>query len=163
MDLHQVLFFILLLLSGLAAGLFFAFSNSVMPGLGQGSDLSYLKSMQSINRVILNPFFFVVFLGTPALCLFLAIAGKGGLENQSQWFWIAFSVYILGVILVSALKNVPLNQVLDKMDLAALDEKELSELRERYSPSWERWNLLRTISSLISFLILLKIAIYPNV
>jgi uncharacterized membrane protein len=49
--------------SALMAGLFFAYSVSVSPGLGRLPDNAYLPSMQHINRAIQNPLFFVVFFG----------------------------------------------------------------------------------------------------
>ena len=43
-----------ILLTGLMAGIFFTWSNAVKPGIGKLSDLEYLRSLQSMNRVILN-------------------------------------------------------------------------------------------------------------
>ncbi|CAE7470434.1 unnamed protein product, partial [Symbiodinium microadriaticum] len=46
---------------------FYAWSVSVIPGTKRLADLTYLESMQSINRAILNPAFFVVFFGSMIL------------------------------------------------------------------------------------------------
>src|SRR5206468_9628718 len=50
--------------TALIAGLFYAYSCSVNAGLGKLSDAAYLAAMQSINREILNPLFFMSFMGT---------------------------------------------------------------------------------------------------
>lgn len=55
------------ILTGLSAGFFYAWSVSVIPGTQHISDTSYLQAMQSINRAILNPLFFVVFFGLCSL------------------------------------------------------------------------------------------------
>ena len=52
-----------ILLTGLMAGIFFTWSNAVKPGIGKLSDLEYLRSLQSMNRVILNKAFIGIFLG----------------------------------------------------------------------------------------------------
>jgi uncharacterized membrane protein len=51
------------LCNALMAGIFFAFSISVMPGFAKLNDLSFIQSMQMINRAIQNPVFFFVFFG----------------------------------------------------------------------------------------------------
>jgi len=44
--------------TSLIAGLFYAYSCSVNPGLRRLADKEYLTAMQSINKAILNPVFF---------------------------------------------------------------------------------------------------------
>ncbi|MBC8154239.1 MAG: DUF1772 domain-containing protein, partial [Bacteroidetes bacterium] len=53
--------------TALIAGLLYAYSCSVNPGLNRLSDASYLAAMQSINREIQNPVFFLSFLGALVL------------------------------------------------------------------------------------------------
>jgi uncharacterized membrane protein len=48
---------IAVILTGLIAGLFFAYACSVNLGLTRLADAEYLKAMQSINGAILNPWF----------------------------------------------------------------------------------------------------------
>ena len=50
-------------LTGLMAGIFFTWSNAVKPGIGKLGDLEYLNALQSMNRVILNGAFLIVFIG----------------------------------------------------------------------------------------------------
>ena len=50
-------------LTGLMAGIFFTWSNAVKPGIGKLGDIEYLRALQSMNRVILNNAFRIIFLG----------------------------------------------------------------------------------------------------
>jgi uncharacterized membrane protein len=59
--------------SGLMAGLFFAFSTSVMSALGRISPPAGISAMQSVNVTILNPVFFTVFFGTALLSVVLIV------------------------------------------------------------------------------------------
>ena len=51
--------------NGLLAGVFFAFSSGVVPGLRRVDDLSYVTVFRAINRSIVNGLFILVFLGAP--------------------------------------------------------------------------------------------------
>lgn len=51
-------------LTALIAGLFYAYSCSVNIGLAKLPDSQYIAAMQSINREIQNPAFFLSFIGT---------------------------------------------------------------------------------------------------
>ena len=52
-----------MILTGLSAGLCFTWGNAVTPGIGKLDDLGFLMAFQQMNRVILNPIFFIVFIG----------------------------------------------------------------------------------------------------
>ena len=55
--------------SALMAGLFFAFSTSVMKALKTLSPACGIAAMQSINVLIINPLFLTAFLGTAVACV----------------------------------------------------------------------------------------------
>lgn len=67
-------------LTSLLAGLFFGYSVSVIPAFKQLKDGEYVRAMQAINKAILNPIFFISFMG-PVLLLplstFLALPQPG--------------------------------------------------------------------------------------
>ena len=54
--LKSIILFSTLILTGLSAGFFYAWQVSVIPGTKRVVDLTYLETMQSINRAILNHF-----------------------------------------------------------------------------------------------------------
>ncbi|MFL2096706.1 hypothetical protein [Marinilactibacillus psychrotolerans] len=59
--------------SGLVAGMFFAFSNFIMEAFGVLTISNGIAAMQEINRKVVNPFFFLFFMGTAGTSLVLII------------------------------------------------------------------------------------------
>lgn len=153
--------FTALLLTGLSAGLFYAWMVSVIPGTRRVADLTYLQSMQSINRAILNPAFFLIFFGS-----LLALAISTVQQYQAgMLFWLllaATATYLFGTFGVTALGNVPLNDALDVLDLAELSEAEIKAFRRSYEKKWNRLHLIRTVFGVLSFMISL-LAVFAQV
>lgn len=143
-----------ILFTGLTAGLCFTWSNAVTPGIGRLDDLTYLKSFQSMNRAIINSSFMVVFFG-PILLLFLNCYL---FRNTGISFWlflIAAILFFIGIGLVTIFGNVPLNEILDKSHLETLSKVELEELRIKFKKPWNNWHTIRSISSIIAFILLI--------
>ena len=161
MDLSLRLSILLLgiLLTGLTAGLCFTWSNAITPGIGRLDDLGFLKAFQSMNRVIINGRFLLVFFG-PVVLLFLnAYLFKNG--GFSFWlFLLAAILFFVGLALVTIFGNVPLNELLDKSVLENLSQDQLEILRERFEQPWNRWHMVRTICSILSFALLLLGMVY---
>ena len=146
------LFFVLTLLaaigSGLMAGIFFIFSNTVMQSLAQLESSAGVASMQAINRVILNPMFFILFMGTAVLSLILPVTVlvQGG--QAGVWFIVAGSLfYLLGDMLVTILFNVPMNNALDRVSATG---QEAAALWQTYLSRWTWWNHVRTVAALLA-------------
>lgn len=150
------LLFFSALLSGLIAGLFYAYSCSVNPGLGRLSDREYLRAMQSINRAILNPIFFITFLGTfiiiPTTCI--VYWNKHGFDSSCGMLIAASLVYGIGVFGVTIRANVPLNNMLDKMDLTA-GAGHFAKWRTDFEKPWNRYHSIRTVMNMIAFMLVI--------
>ena len=85
------------LATGLITGLFYAYSCSVNNGLGRLSDTEYMRAMQSINRAILNPLFFVSFIGTLLLLPICALfTYKTGGTSTAFYLILAAAVIYVG-------------------------------------------------------------------
>ena len=153
---------ITILLTGLTAGLCFTWTNAVTPGIGQLDDLGFLKSFQAMSRAIINPIFIVVFFG-PFFGHILTVYLKHQNASTALWIYvIAAALFILGVVLVTIFGNVPLNEILDKTDLATATTEDLRALRKKFEMPWNQWHWVRTISSIFSFLLLLIGMIVSN-
>ena len=143
-----------IILTGLTAGLCFTWGNAVTPGIGRLDNLSYLQSFQAMNRAIINPIFILVFFGP----VIVQIANVVLFRNTAQQAWIlmiaAAVIYFVGLFLVTILGNVPLNEILDKTDLVSATSEELSILRDRFENRWNRFHLVRTITTTLSFIML---------
>lgn len=143
------------LLTGLSAGLFYAWSVSVIPGTQKVSDEAYLQTMQSINRAILNPAFFVVFFGSAVLLSLSNFYAYHMDKSVFAFFLAATLFYIFGTIGVTGMGNVPLNDKLDELDLMQSSSEILSKFRVSYETKWNRFHSIRTGFSVISFLLAL--------
>ena len=142
--------FLAVILTGLSAGLFYAWQVSVIPGTKKIADPTYLEAMQSINRAILNPAFFLTFFGSP---LALAISTIQQ-YNSGLIFWILLSatlIYVAGTFCVTAFGNVPLNDLLDALHLSELDTWKAAEFRKSYEVKWNRLHIIRTTFSVLAF------------
>jgi uncharacterized membrane protein len=155
----QIVVFATTLFVAMIAGLFYSFSCSVTAGLGKLQDAEYLRAMQSINSAILNPWFFMSFLGALVMlpiCTWFVY--RHGTSTSFYCFLSATIIYFIAVFGVTVLKNVPLNEALDKFDTGAATVQEIKMQRSRFEIPWNRFNLVRTIASLLS-LVLVLIAI----
>jgi len=132
--------------SGLMAGLFFAFSTSVMAALGRVPPPAGISAMQSINVTIINPVFFAAFFGTAAASLFLVVAALANWSQARSMALLAGSLlYLVGCILVTMVFNVPLNNALAGADPQAAAG---ANLWTRYLSEWTAWNHVRTVACL---------------
>ena len=130
--------------SGAVGGVFFAFSDFVMPALARIAPAEGIHAMQAINVTVLNRLFLGAFMGTGLLSL-TAIVGAlltwSGVA--SLCIVLAGATYVLGCILVTLRGNVPLNNALARIDQAdALGEATWRS----YVRDWTRWNTVRTIA-----------------
>ena len=137
--------------AGLMAGLFFAFSTFVMTALERIPKPHGISAMQSINQTILNPLFGIVFGGTALACLVLAITSFFRLGTVSANLVLAASLlYLIGVILITMVYNVPLNDA-----LAVVDPNSAvgADVWRTYLDRWLPWNHVRTIASIGSLVL----------
>ncbi|MCP4802569.1 MAG: DUF1772 domain-containing protein [Bacteroidetes bacterium] len=149
------------LFTGLTAGLCFTWTNAVIPGIGRLDNISFLKAFQAMNRAIINGQFMIVFMG-PTILL---IINTYLFRNNSTAFWLFLVVailYFVGIGLVTVFGNVPLNEILDKSNLDTLSKVELQELRNKFEQPWNRWHIIRTFSSFMSFVLLVIGMLYSK-
>ncbi|MEM8510075.1 MAG: DUF1772 domain-containing protein [Bacteroidota bacterium] len=147
--------FATVLLVGLVAGLCFTWGNAVTPGIGQLDDQSYLSAFQQMNRSILNPIFYGVFMGSLMVGIVAVFTSKG---ISPTHFWMVFTavlIYFFGVILVTVFGNVPLNELLDTTNLAQSSAEELSALRQQFEEPWNRFHTIRVVTGTIAFALLI--------
>ena len=142
-------------LTGLTAGLCFTWANAVTPGIGRLDDLGFLHAFQQMNRAILNPIFIIVFMGpfiTHVANIFLFKSA-----HPTVFFLVitAAILYIVGLVLMTVFGNVPLNEMLDKVDLLSASPEELKTLRDQFEVRWNQFHMIRTITTSLSFALLI--------
>jgi uncharacterized membrane protein len=152
-----------ILLSGLMAGIFFTWSNAVKPGIGKLSDLEYLRALQSMNRVILNKAFIGIFLGSVIAVALVPVFHFKLFPTNIFWIFIlALLTYWIGALGTTVFGNIPLNEILDKVNLESLNLEEITALRTRIEVKWNNLNLIRSISSGITFALLIISYLFLN-
>ncbi len=142
----DILTFTAVLGSGLVAGIFFAFSTFVMRALGQLPDNQGIAAMNAINVTVINPWFFLAFFGTGAVCLPIAVLAVGSAAGTHRVYLLAgCALYLLGCLLVTLAFNVPLNNRLASADP---DSSGAEALWAHYLSRWTLWNHVRTAAPL---------------
>tara|TARA_E500000178_G_C16995067_1_gene742736 strand:- start:392 stop:853 length:462 start_codon:yes stop_codon:yes gene_type:complete len=146
---YEFLHLLVVLQVGLTSGLLFIFSFAVNPGLARLNEEEYFRAMKFINQVILNPLFFLVFIGPAITMPALTFMTR---NDSDMFIFTLFStiLYISGVILITSFKNVPLNNKLEK-----LDPKEFKDVFLWYKKPWNFWHNIRTFIGIASFIIII--------
>ncbi len=142
--------------TALIAGLFYAYSCSVNRGLSKLTDADYLAAMQSINREILNPLFFLSFMGTLVLLPLSTILHYKETEpGRFILLLVATLVYAIGAFAVTIFGNVPLNNELDRARLSSMSPVELNHLRMIFEKPWNRLHTVRTLAAVLALVLVL--------
>jgi len=131
---------------GLVAGVFFAFSAFVMKALARLPPAAGIAAMQSINVVVLNPWFMGAFFGTAAVCVLALISSLWRWhEPGAVYLFVGSALYLVGSVLVTIVFNVPRNESLASIAPADPDG---ASLWAGYVASWTAWNHVRTAAAL---------------
>lgn len=141
--------------TGLMAGIFLAFSTSVLPGLRGRPAAEAVAATQAMNRAILNPLFLLVFLGTPVALVVVAVVAVV-IDDRPVLRVAATVVYVAGSLLVTAAVNVPLNNRLDRREPASLPADELAVTWSSFVRRWNRWNYLRCAAAVVTMVLVVS-------
>jgi uncharacterized membrane protein len=145
-QIRYVLLVLGVLAAALIAGFFYAYSVSVMPGLGASDPLAATLAMRGINAVIRTPLFAFSFFGALA---FPVVAGLLARRRAVAILAVASGiVYGVGGVAVTFTVKVPLNEVLAAASPTAA---RAPDLWRQYATPWTTWNHVRTLASIIAF------------
>ena len=124
--------------AGCLGGLFLAFGTAIMPGLARRPAAEAAATMQAVNRAIVNPVFLLVFLGTAVAALVATILG---ILAGRPLVAIGAGLTLLGAHVVTAARNIPLNNALDRATPGAA-------AWEGFAGPWRRAHRARTVITL---------------
>jgi uncharacterized membrane protein len=153
---QSIILYLTAVVTALMAGLFYAYSCSVNLGLHKLTDEGYIAAMQAINRAIQNPVFFASFMTTPILLPLASYLYYS--QPISSTFWVlilATGIYLVGVMGVTALGNIPLNEALDQFNFQGASPETIHHQRVLFEQPWNRLNSIRTVSAIITLLLVL--------
>lgn len=143
--------------SGMIAGSFFAFSTFVMRALARLPAAQGAAAMQSINIVVINPWFMAAFMGTTALCILLSVAALFMVAAPANFrLLIGSALYAVGTFGVTIAFNVPRNNKLARLQPVSA---EAADYWPRYVAEWSFWNHVRTVAALaatVAFIMALR-------
>jgi uncharacterized membrane protein len=144
--------------AGVIGGTFFGFSSFVIGALGRLPAPQGIAAMQSINVVVINPWFMTPFLGTAVLGLAMAAMALARWSEPASLYLLAGAVlYVAGTFLVTMWLNVPMN---DALAAATPTTTEAAQIWARYLVSWTFWNHVRTVAALgamVSFMVAFRL------
>lgn len=141
----NILMITLILSAGALFGFFYTMSISIMPGLDLTSPYSAIVANQEIGHATQNYFFAVPMIGTPVLGIITAIYFFKSNRKTSTLLLLSVLAWV-GMLLVTLMLNVPLNQILDGVKITA-EQEGLSQIWAAYSIDWQKYNWLRTLFS----------------
>ena len=142
-----------LLLCGALFGFFYAWICSTMWGLDAIDPHIAIAAMQAMNTSVRNIVFAPAFFATPfVLILTGLIAWRMRLRKPSVLFSAAGLTYLFGGMILTMVVNVPMNVALGQVVIP--DDVAAAQLIwADYSPTWQRYNILRTIVSGLALLL----------
>ena len=146
----------------LVTGVIFAFAIVVMPGISVLDDRGFLRAFQVVDAVIQHgsPLFFLVLLGSAVTVCAAAVLGLWSVAGVDRdLVAVAAIVYVVGVQLPTITVNVPLNNAVQRLDVAAATPEAARDARLAFEPRWNRWNLVRLLLALGVTVVLLVVAL----
>lgn len=140
----SILAWLMIVSSGLMAGIYFTFSNVVMRSLATLTGSDGAIAMNAINRIIVKTAFMPLFFGSTLLSILLVGLGVWSWATPGSMLLTASgAIYFVGMFVVTAFGNVPLN---NKLDRAESKSNELPTMWAHYLTHWTRLNTIRAIS-----------------
>lgn len=137
---------------GTMAGIYFTFSVVIMKSLANVSAPEAARVMNEINDTIVNTIFLPLFFGSTLLGIVLIAASVMPWQSERSVFVLSgASIYIVGMFLVTAFGNVPLN---NRLKTSEENEKQLVVVWKEYLQRWTYLNHIRTVSCMLAFLLM---------
>lgn len=149
LSIFNALAFLAVLTTSIVAGIVFAYSNSVMPGLRNSDDRTFVLSVRHLTSSVANPIFLIISNGA-----LIAQIGFVVLAFYLQQFdkVVLGSIALIGYVatlLITFKGNLPLNRAIISAELPAIDSG-WQELRVRFESRWLLFNHLRTLTCILS-------------
>lgn len=144
----------ILMIAGMAmalvAGVFLGFSDFIMRGLSQAPASQGAAGMVGLNRTVYRSMFMVLLLGLVPVSIATCLLALWQFEGVARALTLAGCVaYLIGVVAVTGLGNVPMNTCLDAIDG---QPNETATYWPRYAQRWTRLNHVRTAGSALAAL-----------
>jgi uncharacterized membrane protein len=134
---------------GLVSGAFALYAHTIMPGLKNTDDHTFVAAFQAMDRAIINPWFMLsAFVGALLFTIAAMLANRG--TSALPWIAAALGLYLIAFTATIAV-NVPLNNAIKAAGNPDHIEN-LAVVRARFNEArWAACNLLRVVTSVAAF------------
>jgi uncharacterized membrane protein len=136
-------------LTGLLAGVFYAFNVAFVPALRSIKGIQHIAAMQAVIVKIENPVFFLSFFGPTFLLPLAAFLHRD--TPQFGMLVAASLLHIAGSNGVTMAGEIPLNNKLAKVNVDHLSETEADQIRtdfQRPGSAWMNYHNIRTLAAI---------------
>lgn len=145
------------LAAALVAGVLLTFSDFAMRSFAKAGPAAGAEAMKQINGEIIRSLFMVLFLGSALVAVGVLIyAWLSTAGPLRAWLTAGPLAYLLGVMAVTIVRNIPLNNELDRVDVHTEPGQ---EFWASFVGPWTRWNHVRTVGSLVTAFCYLQAAL----
>lgn len=148
---------------GLFAGLCFCYTFVVIPTLAGMDDLSYVTTMNRLNKAVPGPAFFVVFAGSVVWSVLALLLHTSGQPTRATWLIGAGALCAVGALVVTVTGNVPLNGQLARVRTDGTEGSGgYAEARRAFEGRWNRLHRIRTALLVAGVVLLASAAIWGS-
>lgn len=137
----------------LVTGLLLGFAVVAMPGIGTLDDRTFVRTFRAMDRVIQDrqPVFVLLWVGS-VIAVLVALALGWSQETGGERLLLvgATALWIGGLQVPTAAINIPLNNTLQAVDVAAEDDDSVSRARSAFERRWNTWNRVRTVAGVLA-------------
>ena len=163
MDILDISLIFSILTCCLVTGFIFTYAVVVMPGLSKLNDKEFLRAFQVTDGIIQNnqPLFMLTWVGSIIAIISLILIAIVFIGISKTWLIVLVGVvYLLGVQGITISIHIPLNNLIQQLNIDELNEQNLSEERKKFEKKWNNFNIIRTLIAFsISAILLLILAI----
>lgn len=128
--------------TGLVAGVFFDWSQTIMPGLATTDDRTFVAVFRALDAAILGSLFMPAFMGALVV---IGIAAALHLR-QDPWVPVAFVLYLAALVITMAVHE-PINTIVR----TAAEGADAATLRAMVEGGWVGWHHVRTVATTAAF------------
>jgi len=161
--LFQTSLFLAILLTTLTTGFILIFAIVVMPGIRKLANAEFLRAFQEIDSIVQNrqPIFGLVWAGSVLSLIIATVLGSTGFIDLA-WsaralLIVATIIYLLGTQLTTVTVHLPLNNRIQSIDVASLQDAALQTERQNFESRWIRWNAIRTAFAALASTLLIVV------
>ncbi|MFI0371828.1 DUF1772 domain-containing protein [Actinomadura sp. 1N219] len=143
---------IAIITTGLTAGVFTDWSNTIMPGLSDVDDRTFVTAFRALNEAIENPLFIGVEFTGALLFTGLSVALHLRAEHRRVLVWVGAALaFYLVTNVVTVGVHFPLNDKIMEAGPLTTDADFAAARAQLDEAKWTAWNTVRALTTALAF------------